>query len=501
VVRGRGVQAEVLVSLAVVMVTATALLAGFFLKTHAAQVERLRGLIGSALAAEVRSPTFELDLQTSSFQWWILASDSALRDRSPKAGRLDAETLALAVEVRQGGIPLLQAGAPWEPIRFASRLEAGPDARVAVALVEPVVSRMAIAALVMVDCLVFTLLGAYLLRGRIVLPLRQLALAAESIADAGPGARVPVEGAGEAADLAGSFNAMSEALERRSSALTKAVSELRETNARLRRAHAGLDRAERLAAVGQLAAGVAHEVGNPMGAMLAFLDLVRREGGLSDIGLGYLEKASHQGTRVREILRQLLDFSRPPRASRDRVDLETVVEQTFALVRAQKRYAEVALELESCEGVASVWGDESMLAQTLLNLVINAVGSVCERPEPRVVVSLRPAHMQLRAGEDSVAAAGRRRPDAVVCEVADNGPGVPEEDRERIFDPFFTTKEPGEGTGLGLANAQRLVEELGGTIDYSPSEQLGGAAFCLRLPVMEAAAQETRRSGQARREG
>jgi C4-dicarboxylate-specific signal transduction histidine kinase len=483
------------------MVTATALLAGFFLKTHTAQVERLRGPLGSALAAEVRSPTFQLDLQTSPFQWWLLSSDSAVRDRSPGAGRLDAESLALAVEVREGGIPLLQPGAPWEPIRFAAVLEPGPDARVAVALVEPAVSRTAIAALVLVDCLVFTLLGAYLLRGRIVLPLRQLALAAESIADAGPGARVPVEGAGEAADLAGAFNAMSEALERRSNALTKAVSELRETNARLRRARAGLDRAERLAAVGQLAAGVAHEVGNPMAAMLSFLDVVSRDESLSDASRHCLERAGAQGERVRLILRQLLDFSRPPRASRDRVDVERAVEQTFALVRAQERYAQVAMELETCEGAALAWGDESMLAQILLNLVINAAGAVCGRPEPRIVVSLRPAHMQLRAGEDGAAAAGRRRPDALVCEVADNGPGVPEEDRERIFDPFFTTKSPGEGTGLGLANAQRLAEELGGTIDYAPSEQLGGAAFRLCLPVLEADAPEGRCSGGVRQEG
>ena len=77
----------------------------------------------------------------------------------------------------------------------------------------------------------------------------------------------------------------------------------------------------------------------------------------------------------------------------------------------------------------------------------------------------------------------RRDRDAVECRVEDNGPGVPEEDRERIFDPFFTTKPPGEGTGLGLANALRLAEELDGTLEYAPSERLGGAAFALRLPV------------------
>jgi two-component system NtrC family sensor kinase len=480
---------EVLVSLAVVMVTATALLAGFLFKTHATQIERLRGLIGSALAIEARSRNFVIDLQTDPVLWWVLASGSEVPEPSPGTGRLEVDDLALADEVREAGIPLLRSGAPWEPIRFAAPLEDRPGDRVAVARIEPVVSRAAVLALLLADCLVFTLFGVYLMRGRLVVPLQRLVRAAESIADAGPGARVPVEGVGEAADLARAFNVMSEALERRSNALTKAVSELRETNERLRRARAGLDRAERLAAVGRLAAGVAHEVGNPMAAMLSFLEVASRDASIADASRRCLDRAAAQGERVRVILRQLLDFSRPPRGSRGRVDLERAVEQSFTLVRAQKRYAEVAMALAVREGATAVLADDSMLAQILLNLIINAADAAGQRPDPRIEVSLRPACLRLRAGDDGEAAAPRRRSDAVECEVADNGPGVSEESRERIFDPFFTTKPPGDGTGLGLANAQRLAEELGGTIDYAASERLGGAAFRLRLPVWEEGAE------------
>ena len=479
------------------MLTATALLAGFLFKTHATQIERLRGVIGKALAAEVHSPSFVVDLQTGPVRWWILASDSEVQERSPAAGRLEGEDLDLAAEARRGRVPLLRPGAPWEPIRFAGPLEHGPADRVAVARIEPIVSRTAVAVLLLVDCLVFTLLGVYLLRGRVVLPLRRLLAAAESIADAGPGTRVPVEGAGEAADLARAFNAMSEALERRSNALTKAVSELRETNEQLRRARAGLDRAERLAAVGRLAAGVAHEVGNPMAAMLSFLEIVSRDESVAGTSRRCLDRAAAQGQRVRVILRQLLDFSRPPRGSRCCVDLERAVEQAFALVHAQKRYAGVVMELDSREGVASVLADESMLAQILLNLVVNAADATAGRSEPRIEVSLRPTCLRLRASDDDGVGVAGRRPDAVECEIADNGPGVPEESRERIFDPFFTTKAPGDGTGLGLANAQRLAEELGGTIVYAPSERLGGASFRLCLPVWEEGAESD--TGEVRR--
>jgi signal transduction histidine kinase len=363
----------------------------------------------------------------------------------------------------------------------------GPvEGQVAVAIVPPGVPRSGVVALVLADCLVFTLLGAYLLRRRVVLPLRWLADGARSIGEGGPGARVPVEGVGEVAEVGRAFNGMSEALERRSVALEKAVAELRAANASLRQARDGLDRAERLAAVGHLAAGVAHEVGNPMGAVLAFLDLVRRDESLSEVSRGHVGRAIEQGERVRGILRQLLDFSRPPRPSRTSVDLAALAEQTLTLVRAQERYAAIDFGLEIAKGVRAAVADPSLVGQILLNLVLNAAAAVEPCQAPRVLLMLQPTSLKLRAGEGAAEAGGRRESDGVECRVEDNGPGVRDEDRERVFDPFFTTKPPGEGTGLGLANSLRLAEELGGVIEYTTSERLGGAAFCLRLPVNSA---------------
>jgi signal transduction histidine kinase len=289
-------------------------------------------------------------------------------------------------------------------------------------------------------------------------------------------------------ELAGTFNEMSEALEQRTGALEKAVGDLRQTNEQLVQARAGLDRAERLAAVGSLAAGVAHEVGNPMGALLAFLQLVERETDLSEEGRGHLARAVEQGARVREILRQLLDFSRPPQARTAWVELGRVGEQAASLARAQRRYDDIVFEVEQEPGVTPVLSDESMLAQLLLNLVLNAADAVCERADARVRITLRPGGLHVREGESREVVSGRRQADAMECVVADNGPGVVEEQRERIFDPFFTTKPPGEGTGLGLANAQRLAEELGGNLEYEQSQDLGGAAFVLRIPTAESEA-------------
>jgi signal transduction histidine kinase len=480
---GRGVLAEVVASLAIIMVTATALLTAYLFRTQAAQLESVQELLGDALLAEARSPTYAVGMTTKGVQWWTLDPSGRVVRRGTGTGavELDDEARALANEALLLGGYILRSGAPWDPLLFAVPIQAG--SRVAVAKLPAVVSRGAVMALLLLDSLVFAVFGAYLLRRRVVAPLRELAAAARSIGQAGPGTRVSVDGVDEVREVAWAFNEMSEALEERTGALEKAVSDLREANAHLGQARAGLMRAERLAAVGSLAAGVAHEVGNPMGALLAYLDLARREEGLSDRGVESLQRAGEQGERVRVILRQLLDFSRPPQARASWVELPRVLEQMESLASAQQRYEEIDFELSCEEGVPPIQSDEGMISQILLNLVINAAQAVADRPEPRVRLTLRRTHLHRRRSEAPDATLSGRTADSIECRVEDNGPGVAEDDRERIFDPFFTTKPPGEGTGLGLANAQRLAEELGGTLEYRRSEALGGAAFHLCLPL------------------
>lgn len=479
----RGVQAEVLASLALVMLTATALLSAFFLKTNTAQIDQLQGLLGRALVAEARSPTFVMDQVSPEVRWWTVRVGEGARakGRIDDRATLDSDGLALAEAARRRDEPLLDTGVPWEPIRFAVEL---PQGQVAVAELPPAVSPWSVLALLIADVLVFTAFGATLLRRRVVQPLRLLAEGARAVREGDLSTRVPLEGVGEAVEVGRAFNEMSESLEQRTGDLEKAVRDLRDTNASLTRARDGLDRAERLAAVGRLAAGVAHEVGNPMGALLAFLDLAGRDTGLSDQGKSHLERASGQGERVRVILRQLLDFSRPPRSKLVPLELAALADQTVSLLRAQKRYSAIEIAVEGEDSTPQALGDESMVVQILLNLLINAGDAVAESASPRILVSVRPAPLRLRRGEEAAESARRGAPDAVACVIADNGPGIGEADEERIFDPFFTTKAPGEGTGLGLANAQKLAEELGGTLQITTSP-LGGAAFRLALPALK----------------
>jgi signal transduction histidine kinase len=339
------------------------------------------------------------------------------------------------------------------------------------------------------DVLIFTTFGVVQARRRVVGPIQRLAAASREIGAGNFGSRLAEDGPREVREVSGAFNEMSGALESRTEDLEKAVRDLRESNRALREARTGLDRAERMAAVGRLASGVAHEVGNPMGALLAYLSLVRRDEELSHESHTHLERAAEQGERIRRILRRLLDFSKPPRPERVPLDLAALAQESAELAATQTRFRNLRFEVEVKADAPQALGDPGMVAQILLNLVLNAADAV-DPEKGHIELSVRGTVAKTRPGETREQVAAIRGAggnpdglDAVECLVSDNGPGVGPEDRERIFDPFFTTKAPGEGTGLGLANSRRLAEELAGQLELAEAIAPFRCAFRLVLPV------------------
>lgn len=477
----RGVQAEVLLSLALVMVTGTGLLAAVFLEINHAGVDRLHPLLGRGLLAHSREAGFEHGPGELG-SWWRIDPEGRVTGLNASSDRLDALTRELADEVARSGAPLVQSGAPWSPVRFAAPRFQGPG--VIAGRIEAPVSGAVLLVLFAANVLIFGLFGVTLLRRRVVGPLHRLASGVREIGEGDLPATLPVEGVGEIEELGTAFNEMQEALATRTGALEKAVVELRHANANLLQAREGLDRAERLAMVGSLAAGVAHEVGNPMGALLAFLDVAGRDDGISEESRRCLARASEQGERVRVILRQLLDFSRLPQVEHGPIGLEEIAQQVVELVAAQERFADIEFLVESEEGVAKAIGDASLASQIVLNLAINAASALEGAAVRRVSLRIANEARRRRSGDETDPSEQPGRIDTIVCQVGDSGPGVPADQASRIFDPFYTTKAPGEGTGLGLANARRLAEEMGGSVDLSEAaSDLGGALFLFRLPV------------------
>jgi signal transduction histidine kinase len=479
----QGVQAEVLLSLALIMFTATALLLVIFIETNHARIDALHPVLARGFLVDSR--TLPLEFRgIEGGAWWHVDAKGDVSNLGAGAAEIDEDSLWLGREAMSASSAHVQSGAPWAPIRLASPAPDGDG--VLVGRIDAPISGAVLGGLILVDVLVFGLFGFTLLSRRVVGPLRRLAAAVREMGMGDGLASVPVEGAGEIASLAAAFNDMQAALAARTGSLEKAVEDLRDANVSLLAAREGLDRAERLAMVGTMAAGVAHEVGNPMGAMLAFLDVARRDEGLGPEAKRCLDRASEQGERVRVILRQLLDFSRAPQVQQLPISLPDVAAQVVELVSAQQEYSDIEFDVVVEPSLPHARGDRSLASQILLNLVLNAAAALEDASERTIRLGVSSGASRGRAGDVGEEWMRRGRMDKIVCRVEDSGSGVMAEERSRIFDPFFTTKAPGKGTGLGLANALRLAEEMGGTVTLDAEcSKLGGASFAFVLNVAE----------------
>ena len=299
------------------------------------------------------------------------------------------------------------------------------------------IGALLLGALITADLAVFVLFGRYLVARLVTRPIERLVEATEAVAAGDLARRAPEAPTRELDRLAASVNRMTE---------------------RVLDAQGALVRAEKLVTVGRLAAGIAHEVGNPLAAVGTYAEVLRRRGADAEL-VGGIER---EAGRIDAIVRSLLAYARPREARRERTSVATVVEGAARLLAAQGVAREVSLEVTAERDVPEVQGDPTALEQVVVNLLLNAIAAV--GPGGRIRATVRS-----RAGAAEIV-------------VEDNGPGVSDEVAGRVFEPFFTTKGPGQGVGLGLAIVQRLVEDHGGRVEVGRAE-LGGAAFTVRLPV------------------
>jgi len=305
--------------------------------------------------------------------------------------------------------------------------------------------------------------------------------------------------------VADSVNAMADRLIQDQETLAENVASLDETNQALVEARAQVVRAARLASTGTLASGIAHELGNPLGALLAYVDVARSRAESDGRETELLDSVREEAIRIDRIIRSLLDFARSKETGSGPQDPWPVVERVKDLLEAQGRLETVECHWDCRGDVPPVLIDVQRFEQVLLNLLLNALEAIEDQDEKMLFVTLQeepgPGSLfprRRRGDPPGVNYAHRRRSAAVedvrtatplsaaervvVLTVEDNGPGIAPEVLEEIFDPFFTTKEPGKGTGLGLALSAQLVEGVGGEI-LAGNRKGGGAVFTLRLPA------------------
>lgn len=316
----------------------------------------------------------------------------------------------------------------------------------------------------------------YVMMTRVVVrPIEKLSRAAGKVAVGGRELEAPKTGGRELVDLGVSLATMTATLRAEEKQLRANVDEIAAANDDLRRAQETLVRSERLASVGRLAAGLAHEIGNPIAAILSFQELVL-DGELDDDQREFVVRMKRETERVHSILRDLLDFARPAApgvTAEDEVasaSARDAIEHVVALVGPQKALAEVTVDVDLQDALPAVAMRADRIEQVLLNLVLNAADVV---PKPGGKIFVR-----AEATDDRVA-----------ISIEDNGGGVAPSVRSRLFEPFVTTKDVGKGTGLGLAVCRGLVEATGGDIRVEDGHE--GARFVVSLPRVSPKVTET----------
>lgn len=332
---------------------------------------------------------------------------------------------------------------------------------------------IAIVVMIAFEVGIFVLYGRSLVQRLVLRPLARVMETADAVADGDLAARAPDADTRDFSTLAERLNHMTD---------------------RLLDAQSQLVRSEKLASIGRLAAGVAHEVGNPLGAIGTYVEVLRRRGADQEITEGMARELE----RLDRIVRSLLDYARPQADPLVPIDPAKIVRGAFDLLRAQGVFRGLDARTDIFPQVPEISGRAHVFEQMLVNLLLNAADATA--PGGTIVIGVRrwayepEKSLARRASDPSFTAFPRARenrpariefaagqPGALVF-VADSGHGIAPEDREKIFEPFYTTKEPGRGTGLGLAIVARAVHEMGGVVWVDGARE-GGAAFKLFFPI------------------
>lgn len=310
----------------------------------------------------------------------------------------------------------------------------------------------------------------YMIRS-ITRPIGEMVAATRSIAAGRFDQEVRLDSAGEIALLADSFNAMLKSLRQMKGDLEEwgrtLEEKVKQRTEELVAMQARVAQSERLASVGMLAAGVAHEVNNPLGGILALTALTLEDMKPDDPDRENLQEVIRQTVRCRDIVRRLLEFSRQSKRNVERVDLNRILQDTLSLMTRQAQFFNIKIVTDFDPQLPAVLADRSQFEQVFMNMLMNAAQAMGERGT--VMISTR----------------GRSGGGLVEISIADTGCGIPSEQIGRIFDPFFTASRSSHGTGLGLSIAYGIVTTHGGTISVQ-SEVGKGSRFTIEMPAAPA---------------
>ena len=305
--------------------------------------------------------------------------------------------------------------------------------------------------------------------GRLTRPLRELRDNAEAVGRGDFSRRLERFSNDEFGELAVTFNQMTSNLQNSRVELERAMQTVKSTQEQL-------IQSEKLSAVGQFVAGVAHELNNPLTAVIGFSELLQTAQ-TDEKTKGHLERIAKSAHRCHKIVHSLLSFARQEAPVRKLVDLHTVIDEVLEIMAYDLRTSNVSVVKEFAPTLPQIMADPHQLQQVFVNILGNARQAIEPIQQEGCIV--------IRTHSEE---------GWVVIEFQDNGPGIKPQHLARIFDPFFTTKPAGKGTGLGLSLSYGLIQEHGGKIS-AQSEPGHGATFLIELPVASNTTPSVRRSG------
>ena len=316
-------------------------------------------------------------------------------------------------------------------------------------------------------------------------PLRDLERGAGRLASGQLDEPIPVRSPDEFGQVAHSFNTMMAGLHESQKELSEAARllerKVEERTQQLRAAEAQAVQQQKLAATGLLAAGIAHELNNPLTGVLTFSCLIRQKMKDGTQEAEDMDLVIRETRRCAGIIRRLLDFARQSPPERAQADLNALIAETARLVERSAQLHGTAITLELDPNLPAVWIDKNHIKQVLMNMLVNAQQATEAGGTIHVSTRRMPEPVASEQGGEPV--------EMVEIAIKDTGCGISEQDLHRIFDPFFTSKEVGKGTGLGLSVSHGIVKAHGGAIRVR-SEVGRGTVFCIHLPLSDSAAAE-----------
>ena len=328
-----------------------------------------------------------------------------------------------------------------------------------------------------INLAILTYIGIYRISKLYLLPLGRLAQRAEDYKEDDEIIFSVRKEDNELNRLSKALNSMLKRISADKEKLRSTVLSLERANLELKKAQKEIIQAEKLASVGRLSAGIAHEIGNPIGIVIGYLDLLKQE----EIDLEerdeYIIRAEAEIERISTIIRQLLEVSRPSGSERMAISVHELIHDTASVLQVQPLMSNIELSLQLMAAEDTVLADSNQLRQVFLNLIINAADAISIEGggtggKLEIITAL----------ETDTESETKNPATRLKILFIDDGPGIDEESLGNIFDPFFTTKDPGKGTGLGLSVSFMIVESMGGTMAVT-SESGSGTTMKVSLPL------------------